>query len=75
MWNELETVCSTCFFCVRDDGSEDFVGNLDLIDYQEYPVSNLLNRKNMYQKISFIIKEIIYCRCTKYNSSLKINPA
>ena len=63
------------FFVYGDDGSEDFVGNLDLIDYQEYPVSNLLNRKNMYQKISFIIKEIIYCRCTKYNCSLKINPA
>ncbi len=47
------------FFVYGDDGSEDFVRELEF-DYQGYPVPNLLNRKNMYQKISFIIKEVIY---------------
>ena len=47
------------FFAYGDDGSEDFVRELEF-DYQGYPVPNLLNRKNMYQKISFIIKEVIY---------------
>ena len=35
------------FFVYGDDGSEDFVRELEF-DYQGYPVPNLLNRKNMH---------------------------